>query len=202
MELYFLHTWCRLYCRCTGDIHTHTHTPVSSISTSHIFQQTSRLHASPQFHIVTAQQRQGELLFIIPGNEDCNSVCIPLRGLMQCVQQWKRIFPYSNIYFVRTSFFEGRRTPDLGTPLLPMVPGCSISPFPSTDTFIEQHENTGSIEKCKNDKGIQCEKMTAYFLLLHRTTVWINKLIETWHIMTGHGHSLRNAWRLWSCTPT
>lgn len=90
---------------------------------------------------------------------------------MQCVQQWKRIFPFSNIYFVRTSFFEGRRTPDLATPLLPMVPGCSISPFSSTDTFIEQHENTGSIEKCKNDKGIQREKMTAYFLLLHRITV-------------------------------
>lgn len=169
VELYFLHTWCRLYCRCTGDICV-LHLHVSNLPTD-VTGGGASLHASPQFHIVTAQQRQGELLFIIPGNEDCNSVCIPLRGLMQCVQQWKRIFPFSNIYFVRTSFFEGRRTPDLGTPLLPMVPGCRISPFPSTDTFIEQHENTGSIEKCKNDKGIQCEKMTAYFLLLHRTTV-------------------------------
>lgn len=63
VELYFLHTWCRLYCRCTGDIHTHLCPP---ISTSQIL--CASLHASPQFYIVTAQQRQGELLFIIPGN--------------------------------------------------------------------------------------------------------------------------------------
>lgn len=70
VELYFLHTWCRLYCRCTGDIHTHTcvlHLHVSNLPTD-VTGGGASLHASPQFYIVTAQQRQGELLFIIPGN--------------------------------------------------------------------------------------------------------------------------------------
>lgn len=56
--------------------------------------------------------------------------------------------------------------------------GCSISPFFLNRYIHEQHENASFIVTCKNDKGIQCEKMTAS-LLVHRLTVWINKLTVT-----------------------
>lgn len=87
---------------------------------------------------VTAQQHQGEL-FIIPGNEDRKPVCIPLRGVIQCVQQWQRTFTFSNIYITlsgRLSLMERRHDTRPGNDASSMVRGCSISTFCSTHTFI------------------------------------------------------------------